>query len=352
MATVGRGERYRGRSRVQRLTVGLVVVGLAITTALSLLTLALHKRTEKHLLRLQVHQAATTLAAVLPLIQSELDDSLQVAGATRNPAAFSRFVQDRSGDEIPFRSVSLWQLVNGTPRQVALVGAQPEITADGRTDFLAGIRPSPGIKVSGILPDGAAGVLGYADDPPSSGGYIAYAESSLPAGRHLDVGRSNPFGDIDFALYLNTESPADLLESTRPTPIRGTTDSARAPFGDSSILLVATPTVDLAGGLSATLPWILAGVGVVLTASAAGFTELLGRRRRVAEDLADQNQQLYLEQRNIATTVQHALLPAVPDIAELEVGVRYLAGTAGMEIGGDWYDVVCRPGRCTTSSGT
>jgi serine phosphatase RsbU (regulator of sigma subunit) len=50
---------------------------------------------------------------------------------------------------------------------------------------------------------------------------------------------------------------------------------------------------------------------------------------------------MYTEQRNIAQTLQHALLPdALPEVSGLRVSARYVPATSGVEVGGDWYDVV------------
>jgi serine phosphatase RsbU (regulator of sigma subunit) len=38
--------------------------------------------------------------------------------------------------------------------------------------------------------------------------------------------------------------------------------------------------------------------------------------------------------------LQHALLPAVPSIDGVQIAARYLAGVAGIDVGGDWYDVI------------
>lgn len=53
----------------------------------------------------------------------------------------------------------------------------------------------------------------------------------------------------------------------------------------------------------------------------------------------------YREQRDNALTLQRSLLPsALPDLPRLRVAHRYLPGTAGAEVGGDWYDLIALKG--------
>ncbi|MCX4750368.1 SpoIIE family protein phosphatase [Kitasatospora sp. NBC_01287] len=50
---------------------------------------------------------------------------------------------------------------------------------------------------------------------------------------------------------------------------------------------------------------------------------------------------LYDTEFALARGLQHALLPnRLPEPPGLEIAARYLPGTSGMEIGGDWYDVI------------
>jgi serine phosphatase RsbU (regulator of sigma subunit) len=80
---------------------------------------------------------------------------------------------------------------------------------------------------------------------------------------------------------------------------------------------------------------------LVLTLGASSLVGRLSRRRRDAEGLAAENAQLYAEQRSVAQTLQHSLLAeAFPEIGGLEFGARYVAGVEGIDVGGDWYDVV------------
>jgi serine phosphatase RsbU (regulator of sigma subunit) len=64
---------------------------------------------------------------------------------------------------------------------------------------------------------------------------------------------------------------------------------------------------------------------------------------RVAED----NARLYSEQRSVAQTLQQSLLLEVlPEVPGLELAARYEAGAEGVDIGGDWYDVIPRGEDC------
>ena len=61
--------------------------------------------------------------------------------------------------------------------------------------------------------------------------------------------------------------------------------------------------------------------------------------------VALENARLYEHERDIAGSLQRALLPArLPEIPGVTHAARYLAGGAGVEVGGDWYALIPRPG--------
>jgi serine phosphatase RsbU (regulator of sigma subunit) len=112
------------------------------------------------------------------------------------------------------------------------------------------------------------------------------------------------------------------------------------------VTVVGASPAHLTGALSATLPWIVLGGGCLLAAAGGAMVETISRRRAVAERLAAENAELYRQQRSIAGTLQHALLPVVPELAGVQVAARYLAGVDGLDVGGDWYDVIERRPGC------
>jgi serine phosphatase RsbU (regulator of sigma subunit)/anti-sigma regulatory factor (Ser/Thr protein kinase) len=68
----------------------------------------------------------------------------------------------------------------------------------------------------------------------------------------------------------------------------------------------------------------------------AALLQLVGDRVALAVERAG----LFERERHIAETLQHSLLPEqLPDIAGTHVAAQYLPAGAGMEVGGDWYDV-------------
>ncbi len=60
--------------------------------------------------------------------------------------------------------------------------------------------------------------------------------------------------------------------------------------------------------------------------------------RRAA--LALDNARLFEQQRRVSVTLQRALLPSRAGNPAIETAARYVPGVDGLEVGGDWYDVV------------
>jgi serine phosphatase RsbU (regulator of sigma subunit)/type II secretory pathway pseudopilin PulG len=340
-AAPGGDRRKRSRAVPRRLSVVVAVVVLALTLMLAWLASAVNERNNERLLSQQMAQVATLLSTQLTVIQTQMADAGQVADATAGrPGPFTRFAAATVA--VPEMSLSLWRVNGEQVEQLAVHGPDPQLPAGGPASFFTRLRPTGQVAVAGIL-QGPQPRLAYAVMPAGeTPGLVVYAEA--PLNRRVSVPPGEAFSGLDLAVYLGRTTAADqLVQRTAPIPIRGDTVTTQVPFGDTSFTLVAASRTGLTGPLSAALPWIVLCVGGVLAVGGGAMAETLSRRRAVAERLAADNEQLYRQQRGIAGTLQHALLPDVPRVDGMEVAARYVAGVDELEVGGDWYDVIPGP---------
>jgi Stage II sporulation protein E (SpoIIE) len=334
------------------------VVGLVVTGVLVWIAASTYTDNENRLLSLRVRDAGALISGALGSVQTPLASAAALADATGGDVQkFERFIAPSVGQQgRTFVSVSLWRLGTGLATPLAVVGAAPVLSASpARAQAFLAAPHGSSLRVIGLL--GAARPrLGYAFASPGlTGRFVAYAESALPANRRSRFQSSSSFADLDYALYLGRrQSDAELLvtDLKRP-PITGRRASITIPFGDNALTFVVTPRHSLEGSFPQRLPWVLGIAGVLLSLGAAALTARLLDRRNQAESLAgsleviaEENRRLYAEQRTIAQTLQRALLPdELPSVRGVETGARYEAGAEGVEIGGDWYDLIAMDDR-------
>jgi serine phosphatase RsbU (regulator of sigma subunit) len=328
-------------------TILVLVVGLLITAALSLGAQAVHNTNENRLLAQRVREAAAVVAAAVPTLQTPLASAAVLAQATRGDATSFEQLMMPVATGAPFVSASLWSLASSSPTLLATVGQKPELATAAPATISRVLRAAVGSGGKVTISDFLASPerrLGYAYASPGVGAtYVVYTETAFPKDRRATIDKDSAFADLDYALYFGTSpSSAQLVASSTGGAVpRDRKSSATVAFGTSHLLLVMSPKKELGGDLLARLPWGLGGAGLVLTLAGAFLVERLVRRRVHAEVLADENDELYREQRTVAQTLQHSLLPdKLPNIPGLELAARYVAGVEGIDIGGDWYDVV------------
>ena len=324
----------------------VLLLGLAITGILTWTCWTVNDHNEVRLLRLQVKEVGTVLGATIPNVESPLTSAADIASATNgDPASFAAYAGAYAGPKGPFMSVALYRLSGTTERLINSTGIWPAPSA-GSPNLRAALRRASrarALDVTGVFGQPRPHIA-YALSVGSKPQFVVYAEAAVHPRQPLKVAKNSAFADLNYALYLGrtVETPA-LLGATNIShlPLTGRTASVTTPFGNSALYFVATPANDLGGTLLSRLPWIVAVLGTLFTLVAAIAAEQLVRGRRLAEQLAIENQALYGEQRGIAQTLQRALLPEdFPDVPGLEFAVRYLPGTQRVDVGGDWYDVI------------
>jgi serine phosphatase RsbU (regulator of sigma subunit) len=338
------------------LPVGVLLAGLMITGVLVWISASTYSRNERRLLNLHVSDAGALFSGAFAAIQTPLASAAALADATGGDVArFDQFISPYTTGTTPtFWSVSLWRLGAGQTAPLAMVG-HPQVLgatpARAQAFFATAAASRSHLGVIGLL-NTPPRHLGYAYASPGlTGRYVVYAESRpIRANRQSKFQSTSTFSDLNYALYLGKQQRAEDLVVTdlKKLPLTGQTAKLSIPFGDNSFTFIVNARQPLVGSFPQALPWLTAIVGVLLSIGAALLTLRLVQRRRHAEQLAvsleriaEENRELYSEQRTIAQTLQHALLPeALPKIKGLETGARYEAGVEGVDIGGDWYDLI------------
>ncbi|HET7295989.1 MAG TPA: PP2C family protein-serine/threonine phosphatase [Gemmatimonadales bacterium] len=329
------------------------VAGLLVTAALAVTAAVLYSHNEKRLLGLRARELGLVIRTAVPTLQTPLVSAAELADATGGSARkFRAFAAPLVGPGRQFVSVSLWAANGPLTKPAAVVGSAPSLGLDPEQarHFMAHAKQSRQLSVTHVLPRPTPR-LGYAFYIPGpGGGYIAYAENPLPSNRRSKVAENTGFSDLNYAIYLGrSTAKKDLLVSDiKHFPVSGRHASTTVPFGDSAFMLVVTPNKSLGGSFFESLPWIIVILGVMITLAASMLTERLARRRAYAERLAGvldrvaaENREMYTQQRSIAQTLQHALLPeALPVLPGLQVSASYVPAASGIDVGGDWYDVV------------
>ncbi len=328
-----------------RASIVVLAVGVAVTAVLAFTAATLHDSNENRLLHQRVSEAAAVLSAAIPNLQTPLSSGAVLAEATHaDRGALTSLMKPLTAGR-PFVSVSVWPAHAPDPRPLMVVGSDPELANRPEPDVRTFLSQATTKKVVSVLDLLGASPrrLGYAFSVGSSARYVVYAEAALPQNRRSNVDSNVAFSDLDYAIYLgSTEDAGRLLAASVVDPrFRGRTARDDVPFGDQTLRIVMTPRRELGGSLLARLPWLIGGLGTAIALAAALMTERLVRRRADAERLALQNARLFSEQRSVAQTLQHCLLPEErPEFPGLDLAVRYVPGVDGVDVGGDWYDVI------------
>jgi serine phosphatase RsbU (regulator of sigma subunit)/anti-sigma regulatory factor (Ser/Thr protein kinase) len=291
----------------------------------------------------QAHQVDAALQSTLPSLEDPLlaaDGLASSVGTTE----FRLFARSLVGPRAPYRSVSVWRTGRGAPRELAAVGVGlvlPRATATF-SRFLRGVPATAHLAVVSLLPEHVRDLGLAVRGSGTASGLVLYAESPLPTSARISFPSSSPFAGLSFAIYLGRDtSRNELMERSMPLPLHGAAAVETVLFGSTQVTIVATSGGRPSGAVPRQLPWLVGSAGLFLTIVAALGSEHLVRRRQQAELLASDRGRDLDAQRGIADTLQHALLPDTrTSHPGVQIASRYVAGTANLEVGGDWLDVV------------
>lgn len=333
-----------------RLTIMVLVVGILATAALCTLSRLNYVHNERRQVSVQAQLAAAALAVTPVEVQRLLGRPATSVAASGDVHLFDDGMISQVGPAPKaFVSARLFRMVGGVPHLVDSLGAatQLDMTSPEATALLTKAASTGRLTATRTATD-TIQRIDYAFAASALGRtYVAYAEEALPGNRHLDLDAASPLSGMIFALYFGRAETSGALIETNASklPLEASAAHVTIPLGDQVLTAAMTPRTPLLGTFAAWVAWIVAGAGLLLTAVMALLTERLARRRAVAEQLVTVTEELYRTQRGLAETLQTALLPKhLAQSAGLAVATRYVAGTEGIDVGGDWYDLVELPG--------
>ena len=119
---------------------------------------------------------------------------------------------------------------------------------------------------------------------------------------------------------------------------------ARAPVPDWTVVLDRPRSAVFAAARRSLVLELalLAGVALLILALLAWVIARARSHARAQLEGVRERRQRYEEEHQVAMTLQRGLLPTLPPLASIDSAARYEAGSTGLEVGGDWYDVLRR----------
>jgi len=334
--------RWPGAPDLGRVTVVVVLLGLALTGLITWAAARAHDSNEQRLLEEQAEEASAVLQQAVPAVTAKAQEAARIGALLRDdPEALAEELAVDVGGEGRFATIIVEEAA--ADRVLAAVGVESPMTAAQRREAADAASATPEVvHITGLL-EGDAPRIAYSAAAPSDPGVVAHAERPLNPQRISPTREGAAFEGVEIALYLgDTEAREQLLLASTPDlPIDGRRTERTIPLGDTTMRFVVGPRGTLGGGLLAVFPWLTGVAGIASTIVGAVLVESLHRRRRDAEAFTAELHDLYRREHAIAHTLQHSLLPTHLDRLEgIEVAARYFAGAEGTEIGGDWYDVI------------
>jgi serine phosphatase RsbU (regulator of sigma subunit) len=163
---------------------------------------------------------------------------------------------------------------------------------------------------------------------------VLFQENKLGALGPPRQANNAAFSEVEIALYdaRRPDLGQALVSTAKSLPLHGDVRNVPVRAGSETWDLQVIAKHPLVGSATANAGWLVLGAGLVVSMLITLLIGLESRRR--ASALA-----LYTSEHRLAEGLQRSLLPNLPQVSGLEHVARYLAGTAGHQVGGDWYDL-------------
>ena len=321
-------------------------LGLAITGLLAAVARLDYLHEERYLSSLQTSLAASILESQLFDLEHPLLRVLGAATSSPSPiGTFRRVIAALLEPTGPFDAATLLKVNDGHCQLLLHLGAvalQNPLGDVGRSICTTSLKSHT--FVTFWSKRGSLQRLGYAVDASGPAGtFVVRVTKALPTDQRLPALPATGFSRLNLAVYFGRSTANSALIETNAAhlPITGSTNMVTEPFGTNVLTIVASAKAPFTGALSQLLAWFIIAAGTLASIATAIIVHFLVARRKSAELAANANQEALRLQEGIAHELQRALLPQeLPSVRGIEYGVRYLPEMLGVDVGGDWYDVI------------
>ena len=320
--------RRRWRLGLRPLSIVVLAIFIGVAGVLFVVTRHLANDQERRLLNERTAEVGSLLSSA---ITTGLQASLTgLATAAQSPAAFTAAAQSRLASSTTTVGIAL--VVRRGPDWVVQAIAGKALTV-GQT--LIGPRRSvldaTGAQLHSdvIAVSPGASRLVVAVKSPTAAGVVVYEEIVIDPTRPTKIAQSQPFHELNVALYAGPRAEASrlLLGTTRDVPLRGRTGNTVVKVGDGSWLVVASARQPLAGTLASNLPKILSMMALLIGIAMTVLVESVSRRRDYALTLVKERTAALRESMDELEHTQQALIAN-----ERLAALGEMAATVGHEL--------------------
>lgn len=178
-------------------------------------------------------------------------------------------------------------------------------------------------------------------------GFAVYAENEIVPISEQPREPGSPFAEVEVALYAGASADrGNLIIATVEPPLEGRQADVTVEFGAEEWLMEVVAREPLAGGLTERMPWLVAGLGALVTLATVALIEAVQRRRDYALALVEERTQeleaavVRLEHARLELEEADRLKDEFLDLAahELRTPIAAIAGFAEVLTSGNGPD--------------
>lgn len=313
------------RNMTRAVTGGVLMMMVAAVVAATLGTRDIVRDQERQLLRQRTDELALAINAAAQATGAQLAELAAFARLLPNPA--QGFLE--AAHVVPSGTARLRALLDqqrtGSFKVLAAVGtgmsAGQEIDDPTIAAGAAAARRATSFVLTPLEKVGTrklANIIQVAGAPPGE----VVLEQDVISPQPTNQNTSGPYSELDVALYDGTKPLASQLTIAN-APLSGFHHNRVKEIthlGSSEFLLIAAARSTLVGGVALDAPWIILGLGLLLTAVLGLVFDASQRRRELAMELVEQrtaqlNESLETLRRTQDQLVQSERLAAIGQLA-------------------------------------